>query len=136
MHLWGQPQHPIMHLDSNHLAPVFHLIPLSPLGSRESRILPRALEICLLFYKAQREQNKKWLTQRKPYSLSKSLEGKSYFQINNLLFHIFKDLFLFKNIFISLCVCTTCVQEPTEARGHEVPWNWSSRQLWVTGCGF
>lgn len=42
------------------------------------------------------------------------------------------------NFFVLSCVifkCSTCVQVPTEARGgHEMPWHWGCRCLWVAQC--
>lgn len=53
-----------------------------------------------------------------------------------------KSLKKIKTRYLSLCMCTNCVQVPTEnERGHQIPWHWKYRSLsapmWLLGsnCG-
>lgn len=37
------------------------------------------------------------------------------------------------SVYLSVCLCTTCVQEPIEVRReHWIPWSWSFRWSWAT----
>lgn len=62
----------------------------------------------------------------------KALYWLGYFFRSKIVFFKKKKICI-SGVSLSTCICTMCVKVLLEARkGHQLPWNWSSNQLWST----